>query len=149
MDGSPALKATPVRCAFHPPCSASNAAAGSEAIASGNLRQLVAFLDEFRPCPDHNGLGRLSSPSTSRFRAGAITSDHRTRCLAVPIPRWFSVLLVMLVMAAPLSAADLTKLDRKPGKEPVYQGKPRYCLLVFGAATSTRVLVVDGGQALF
>jgi hypothetical protein len=46
-------------------------------------------------------------------------------------------------MLAP--AADLSKIDRTLSKEPSYKGKPKYCLLVFGPESKTRVwLVVDG-----
>jgi hypothetical protein len=41
-------------------------------------------------------------------------------------------------------AADLGQVDRTIRKEPVYRGKPHYCLLVFGPRADTRVwLVLD------
>lgn len=48
-------------------------------------------------------------------------------------------------VASVASAADLTKIERKLVKEPAYQSKaPKYCLLVFGAETRTRIwLVLD------
>jgi hypothetical protein len=43
------------------------------------------------------------------------------------------------------AAADLSKVDRTIKKEPAYNGKPRYCLLVFGPKADPRVwLVLDG-----
>jgi hypothetical protein len=45
----------------------------------------------------------------------------------------------------PKPAADLSKIARTIIKEPAYQGKPTYCLLVFGPEAKTRIwLVVDG-----
>jgi len=46
-------------------------------------------------------------------------------------------------------AADLTKIDRKIAKEPAYQSKPRYCLLVFGPVAKTRVWIVLDGDTLY
>jgi hypothetical protein len=53
----------------------------------------------------------------------------------------------MAVLLPPLTAqaADLSKVDRSIGKEPAYQAKPKYCLVVFGPEARARVwLVVDG-----
>jgi hypothetical protein len=48
----------------------------------------------------------------------------------------------------PVAAADLTKIDRRIAREPAYRSRaPKYCLLVFGPETKTRVwLVVDGDR---
>jgi hypothetical protein len=46
-------------------------------------------------------------------------------------------------------AGDLTKLDRKIGKEPVYKKSPLYCLVVFGTDTKFRVWVVIDGETLY
>ena len=58
------------------------------------------------------------------------------------------MLLACTVLLTPLlSAADLTKIGRSIRKEPAYQSKPRYCLLVFGSDAATRVwLVLDGNR---
>ncbi len=54
-------------------------------------------------------------------------------------------LLLCCLSAAP--SAELAKIGRKIGKEPPYQGKPAYCLLVFGPEADTRVwLVLDGDR---
>jgi hypothetical protein len=54
---------------------------------------------------------------------------YLTLCGACPVDAW---------------AADLDKIDRTIKKEPVYKGKPAYCLLVFGPEAKFRVwLVVD------
>jgi hypothetical protein len=45
--------------------------------------------------------------------------------------------------------ADLTKMDRTIAKEPAYQSKPKYCLLVFGPQAKTRVWVVQDGNTLY
>ena len=58
----------------------------------------------------------------------------------------FRHLLIALIWFAlcPVSASatDLTKIDRTIAKEPSYQAKPRYCLLVFGPDAKHRVWLV-------
>jgi RNA polymerase sigma factor (sigma-70 family) len=44
---------------------------------------------------------------------------------------------------------DLTKIDRKIRKEPRYQGKPRYGLLVLGPKAETRIWLVIDGATLY
>jgi hypothetical protein len=52
-----------------------------------------------------------------------------------------------MYFAVPLLAADLSKIERAIHKEPVYQLKPRYCLLVLGADAKTRGwLALDGNR---
>jgi hypothetical protein len=46
-------------------------------------------------------------------------------------------------------AADLGRIDRRIVKEPAYQSKPRYCLLVFGPEAKTRVWLVQDGDYLY
>jgi hypothetical protein len=46
-------------------------------------------------------------------------------------------------------AADLTAIKRVIGKEPVYQGRPRYCLLVFGPEAKTRIWMVRDDRNLY
>jgi hypothetical protein len=48
-----------------------------------------------------------------------------------------------------LPAADLTQIERKILKEPAYQSKPKYCLLVFGPEAKTRVWLVIDGDTLY
>jgi hypothetical protein len=60
----------------------------------------------------------------------------------------FATLLAASLLAPPVSAAYLTALDRTIRKEPVYAGKPRYCLLVFGPDVH-RVWLVHDGDALY
>src|SRR5262249_1027782 len=56
-----------------------------------------------------------------------------------------STLLVVGNTAVTARGADLTKIDRAIAKEPAYQSKPKYCLLVFGPEAKTRGwLVLDG-----
>lgn len=45
--------------------------------------------------------------------------------------------------------ADLTKIDRTIHKEPTYEGRPKYCLLVFGLEAKTRVWLVLDGETLY
>jgi len=53
----------------------------------------------------------------------------------------------MLLILGSAGAADLTKVDRTIGKEPAYQSKPKYGLLVFGPEAKHRVwLVLDGDR---
>src|SRR5207245_8714637 len=58
-------------------------------------------------------------------------------------------LALLMVVATPLSAADLAKIDRKIAKEPAYRTKPKYCLLVFGPEAKTRVWLVQDGDTLY
>src|SRR5262249_1373194 len=46
-------------------------------------------------------------------------------------------------------AADLTKIDRTIAKEPVYTGKPKYCLLVFGPEAKTKAWLALDGDVLY
>ena len=55
----------------------------------------------------------------------------------------------VLVTASLGGAADLSKIERTIGKEPAYQGKPKYCLLVFGPEAKTRVWLVQDGDTLY
>lgn len=47
------------------------------------------------------------------------------------------------------STADLTQIDRKIAKEPVYKSKPKYCLLVFGPQAKKHVWLVQDGDTLY
>jgi hypothetical protein len=62
--------------------------------------------------------------------------------------RW-ALLLAAGLVSAPAAATDLSALDRTIRKEPIYNGKPRYCLLVFGPAARERVWLVQDGDKLF
>src|SRR5687767_4878062 len=56
----------------------------------------------------------------------------------------------MLLCAAGLAAAaDLSKIERKVVKEPAYQNKPQYALLVFGPDAATRVWLVADGEKTY
>jgi hypothetical protein len=60
-------------------------------------------------------------------------------------------LIVACLTAWPLvaHAADLEKIERVIAKEPKYQGKPDYCLLVFGPEAEFRVWLVLDGNVLY
>ena len=64
-----------------------------------------------------------------------------------------SVLSLSLVCLAgsPIAAraTDLAKIDRTIAQEPVYEHKPKYCLLVFGPEAKTRVWLVVDGDVLY
>jgi hypothetical protein len=60
-----------------------------------------------------------------------------------------STLLVVGSTAVTACGADLTKIDRTIAKEPAYQSKPKYCLLVFGPEAKTRVWLVLDGDTLY
>jgi hypothetical protein len=65
-------------------------------------------------------------------------------------PSFVFVLSYLLCCSPPGGAApDLAKVDRTIKKEPVYRGKPRYCLLVFGPQADARVWVVEDGETLY
>ena len=55
----------------------------------------------------------------------------------------------LILYAVPLSAAELTQIDRKIVKEPAYKSKPKYCLVVFGPEAKTRVWLVRDGDVLY
>jgi hypothetical protein len=60
------------------------------------------------------------------------------------------ITLCFLGLSASLvSAADLSDIPRKIGKEPKYQSQPKYCLLVFGPEAKTRVWLVQDGPVLY
>jgi hypothetical protein len=59
-----------------------------------------------------------------------------------------SALVCIVVTGIPLSAADLSRVERKIAQPPVCKGKPRYCLLVFGPEARLRVWLVHDGETL-
>jgi hypothetical protein len=59
------------------------------------------------------------------------------------------VICGLVVLGGPVAAADLAKIDRRLDKEPKYQAKPAYCLLVFGADAKARVWLVKDGGTLY
>jgi hypothetical protein len=60
-----------------------------------------------------------------------------------------TALACLVLVAVPLSAADLTQLDRKITREPAYRSKPKYCLLVFGRQAQIRIWLVLDGDTLY
>ena len=58
-------------------------------------------------------------------------------------------LTVALLSLGDAGAADLTKVDRRIRKEPAYESKPKYCLLVFGPEAKHRVWLVLDGDTLY
>jgi hypothetical protein len=56
---------------------------------------------------------------------------------------------VSLLAAAPAGAFDLSKVERKIVKEPIYKHKPKYALLVFGPEAKLRVWAVMDGPTLY
>jgi hypothetical protein len=65
------------------------------------------------------------------------------------IASFFLGLVILAVSAAPAAAIDLTRIDRTIAKEPAYQSKPKYCLLVFGSDAKTRIWLVLDGDRLY
>jgi hypothetical protein len=63
--------------------------------------------------------------------------------------RFMIALLGSAILAAPVSAADLAKIDRKLVKEPAYGSKALYCVLVFGPEAKTRAWLVLDGDTLY
>src|SRR5215471_11894944 len=61
-----------------------------------------------------------------------------------------AALLVLLIAGQPAAGADLSKIERRIVREPVYEtGKPKYCLVVLGPQAKTRVWLVLDGKALY
>jgi WD40 repeat protein len=66
------------------------------------------------------------------------------------VNRAFLRAVVLLNLSTvPLSAADLSQIDRKITKEPAYKSKRKYCLLVFGPEAKTRVWLVQDGDIMY
>src|SRR5262245_3812764 len=63
-------------------------------------------------------------------------------------PHYLGVAFLTLC-ALPAPGADLAKIERTVAKEPNYQGKPKYCLLVFGPEANFRVWLVLDGAVLY
>ena len=66
--------------------------------------------------------------------------------------RMLSLICTLLVVgstAITAWGADLSKIDRAIAKEPVYKGKPEYCLLVFGPKAESHVWLVRDGDVLY
>ncbi len=61
----------------------------------------------------------------------------------------FLLFTSFILWAASVQAADLTKIERRLAKEPAYQAKPKYCLLVFGPEARTKVWLVIDGDTLY
>jgi hypothetical protein len=55
----------------------------------------------------------------------------------------------IFLTASLAGAADLSKIDRAIAKEPAYNNKPKYCLLVFGTEAKPRVWLVQDGDVLY
>jgi hypothetical protein len=55
----------------------------------------------------------------------------------------------LVLWAAPVGGGDLRKIDRTIAKEPAYQGRPKYCLLVLGPEARTHVWLVLDGDTLY
>jgi hypothetical protein len=57
---------------------------------------------------------------------------------------------LVLAVGGTASAADLTRIDRRIGKEPAYTSKsPRYALLLLGPEAKDRVWLVKDGNVLY
>jgi hypothetical protein len=55
----------------------------------------------------------------------------------------------LLLIPPQVFAVDLTKIERVIVKEPAYQGKPRYCLLVLGLKAERRIWIIQDGNTLY
>ena len=64
-------------------------------------------------------------------------------------PRLASMLALLAFSTAASAAVDLTTIQRKIIKEPAYQSRPKYCLLVFGPEARTRIWLVQDGATLY
>jgi hypothetical protein len=66
----------------------------------------------------------------------------------------FAPILLASLLAGPPAPppavpVDLGAIPRTIAREPAYQGKPRYCLLVFGQDAATRIWMVQDGGTLY
>jgi hypothetical protein len=63
----------------------------------------------------------------------------------------FLSLSLVCLAGSPIAAraTDLAKIDRTLAREPVYEHKPKYCLLVCGPEAKTRVWLVVDGDVLY
>ncbi len=62
---------------------------------------------------------------------------------------WCFVAALLLIGSRNAAAADLTKIDRKIAKEPLYKTQPKYCLLVFGLEPKNHFWLVQDGDRLY
>jgi hypothetical protein len=60
-----------------------------------------------------------------------------------------SISMLLALSSAANAAVDLTIVERKIVKEPVYRSKPKYCLLVFGPEAKTHIWLVLDGDTLY
>jgi hypothetical protein len=65
------------------------------------------------------------------------------------LPSLLATLLVLGNTAVTAWGADLTRIDRTIAREPTYQSRPKYCLLVFGPQAKTRIWLVLDGDTLY
>ena len=57
--------------------------------------------------------------------------------------------IILAIFTLPAAGTDSPHIDRSIAKEPVYQSKPEYCLLVFGPGMRDRVWLVIDGDVLY
>jgi hypothetical protein len=75
------------------------------------------------------------------FIIGQPLEDHQ-----MSVSRLLLFVIPLLTIQPHAMATDLKKIDWSIGKEPAYESKPKYCLVVLGPEAKTRVwLVADGG----
>jgi hypothetical protein len=77
---------------------------------------------------------------------------HLGKIAEIIMARVVSLLLplaALFLRLPPTSAADMALLDRTIGKEPKYQTKPLYCLLVFGPEPKHKAWLVLDGDTLY
>src|SRR5262249_16433726 len=63
--------------------------------------------------------------------------------------RFVLSIVALLLLQPRATATDLEKIDRSIGKEPAYESKPKYCLVIFGPEAKSRVWLVVDGHTLF
>jgi hypothetical protein len=65
------------------------------------------------------------------------------------VKSWSATWLIAGVTALSAQGADLSKIERTIAKEPLYETKPRYCLLAFGPQAKSLVWLVLDGDVLY
>src|SRR5262245_52708902 len=121
--------------------SASTTAGASVRLCLGDRTQLCG-VPSFAISPSALASGRESWHNIRKLSLSWRITD---------VVRTWLTLLVLTLVGSFLSAqaADLTKIDRTIAKEPGYQSKPEYCLLVFGPEAKERVWLVIDGDVLY
>src|SRR5947209_1305957 len=65
------------------------------------------------------------------------------------LSRLLSIVFLLALSSAAAAAVDLANIERRIAREPTYQNKPKYCLLVLGPEAKKHVWLVQDGATLY